>query len=102
MSKAIGALLILSGFGLGFGFGVSYGLGIAIEKGIYAAHILFDIELSDNARNLAIRFPQLLSKLSLDEQSKLGLNSSQIKEYELAKLNRTMTAAYEYKYPRLK
>jgi hypothetical protein len=86
---------------IGFVFGMSYGLNIAMEQCIDAARILTDVNLKPAVKSIIIQFPQLMGRIGIADQEKLGLNSSEYSQAQLDKLNETLTKTMALETPRV-
>jgi hypothetical protein len=76
------------GYSQGFKDGVNY----AMNKAINAAEVLFDIQLTGKAKQLAIGFPDILDRVPYEVRQKLGINAT----YQ--EINETIKKLVEMKY----
>jgi len=85
--------VLISGL-LGYAIGFKDGVNFAMNKAIDAANVLFDIQLTGKAKQLAIGFPDLINRIPLETRRKLGINNSEVYD----NLNETISQLVRMKY----
>lgn len=95
MNKAVWILLIVIAGLLGYGLGWTAGAGWAIEKGVYAASVVLDIEIKDKVKGMIVALPELMNRIPDETKAKLGLNETD----DLDRFNASLNKIYDMKYP---
>ena len=94
------AIACFISFSVGYGSGFAEGANYAIQKGISAIDMMFDVQLSGKAKNMIMGFPDIMLRIDQDTKDKLGLNSTEYQEEQFRKLNETLTMLVNSRYPK--